>query len=324
MGWTRTRQGRFSMGMSIFYIIVFPGLIFLSVAGLFAEYVDRKLYARLQNRMGPPWFQPFADFIKLGAKEAIIPENANALMFKIMPVLAPAAAVTAFFYIPLWGTSAIYSFNGDVIVVLYLLTLPTLAFFLGGWYSTSLFAMIGAVRSLTQLFAYEVPLFMAVLSPALLAGTWSLSEMTVFYTAHPFYFFFNLIGFAVAVIALLGKLEKVPFDIPEAETEIVGGSFTEYSGRYLALFRLGIDIEAVVGASLLAAVFLPFGLGGNHYLGFALYIVKILFVIVLLTLIRTVVARLRIDQMVTFCWKILVPLALVQIAIVLIVKGMLA
>jgi NADH-quinone oxidoreductase subunit H len=311
------------MGMSVFNILVFPGVVFLCVAGLFAEYVDRKLHARLQNRMGPPWFQPFADFIKLSAKEAIVPENANALMFKLMPVLAPAATVTAFFYIPLWGQSALYAFNGDIIVVLYFLTIPTLTFFLGGWYSTSLFSMIGAVRCLTQLFAYEVPLFMAVLSPALLAGTWSLSEMAVYYTAHPVYFVFNLLGFAVAIIALLGKLEKVPFDIPEAETEIVGGSFTEYSGRYLALFRMAIDIEMVVGASLLAAVFLPFGLSLNPYLGFALYVVKVLVVIVLLTIARTIVARLRIDQMVMFCWKIVMPMALLQIVITLIVKGVL-
>jgi NADH-quinone oxidoreductase subunit H len=311
------------MGMSVFNVLVFPGVVFLCVAGMFAEYVDRKLYARLQNRMGPPWFQPFADFIKLSAKEAIVPDNANTLMFKIMPVLAPAAAVTAFLYIPLWGTGALYAFNGDVIVVLYLLTIPTLTFFLGGWYSTSLFSMIGAVRSLTQLFAYEVPLFMAVLSPALLAGTWSLSEMAVFYTAHPLYFVFNLLGFAVALVALLGKLEKVPFDIPEAETEIVGGSFTEYSGRYLALFRLAIDVEMVVGASLLAAVFLPFGLSLNPYLGFVLYLAKVLLVVALLTVARTVVARLRIDQMVVFCWKVLAPAALVQIVVTLIVKGVL-
>jgi NADH-quinone oxidoreductase subunit H len=309
------------MGMSLLYIIVFPGMIFLGVVGLLAEYVDRKLYARLQNRMGPPWFQPFADFVKLSAKEAIVPERANRIMFRLMPVLAATAAVTAFLYIPMWRTQAVSSFSGDLIVVLYLLTIPTLTFFLGGWYSTSLYSMIGAVRALTQLFAYEVPLFMSVLSPALLAGTWSLSEITQFYTAHPAYFVFNLLGFAVALVALLGKLEKVPFDIPEAETEIVGGSFTEYSGRYLAFFRIAIDIEAVVGASLLAAVFLPFGLGLNPYLGFVLYLAKMFFVVVLLTVMRTVVARLRIDQMVAFCWRYLVPAALVQIVIVLIVKG---
>jgi NADH-quinone oxidoreductase subunit H len=139
--------------------------------------------------------------------------------------------------------------------------------------------MIGAVRTLTQLFAYEVPLFLSILAAALLADTWSLSEMAGFYNAHPFYWAFNIIGFVVSMTALLGKLEKVPFDIPEAETEIVAGTFTEYSGRLFALFRLSINIEAIVGASLLAAVYMPFGLNLAPAAGFALYIAKVLFII---------------------------------------------
>jgi NADH-quinone oxidoreductase subunit H len=311
------------MGNALFSILIFPGLLFLSVFGVVAEYVDRILYARMQNRMGPPWFQPVADFIKLLAKEDIIPGEADKGMFTALPVVALTAVVTAFIYIPLWSTAALFSFNGDAIVVLYLLTIPTVTFFLGGWYSTSLYATIGAVRALTQLFAYEVPLFMGVLAPALLAGSWSLSGIAAFYAAHPGYWLFNLIGFAVCLVALQGKLEKVPFDIPDAETEIVGGTFTEYSGRRLALFRMTIDIELVVGAALLAAVFLPFGLGIHPLVGFVLFIAKVLFIIALLALLRTVFARLRLEQMVAFCWKYLAPAALIQLCISLIIKGVL-
>lgn len=306
---------------ALFQMLIFPGFLFLVAFGLIGEFIDRKLYARLQNRMGPPWFQPLADLIKLSAKEDIVPEEANPRMFKAMPIMALAATVTASFYIPLWSTQALSSFNGDLIVTLYLLTIPTLTYFLGGWYSTSLYSKIGAVRSLTQLFAYEVPLLMAILSPALLADTWSLSGMATFYTAHPGYWAFNLIGFAIAIVALLGKLEKVPFDIPEAETEIVAGTFTEYSGRLLALFRLSIDIEAIVGAALLAAVYLPFGLAVGGPLAFIIFIAKILFIIAILSLSRTLFARLRIDQMVDFCWKYVSPIACVQIIISLIIKG---
>lgn len=309
------------MAEALFQMLVFPGLMFLGAFSLAAEYFDRKLHARLQNRVGPPWFQPLADFIKLAAKEDIIPEDANPRMFKAMPIFALTSTVTAFFYIPLWRQAGLYSFTGDLIVVLYLLTIPTLTFFLGGWYSTSLYSKIGAVRSITQLFAYEVPLFMSMLSAALLADTWSLKEMAVFYAAHPWYWTFNLLGFFISFIALLGKLEKVPFDIAEAETEIVAGTFTEYSGRLLALFKLGLDIEAVVGASLLAAVFLPFGLTLSPVLGFILYLVKVMFIIALLTLARTVLARLRIDQMMELCWKYIAPAAFVQVLIVLIIKG---
>ncbi|MFA5042757.1 MAG: complex I subunit 1 family protein [Kiritimatiellia bacterium] len=308
---------------SLFNLLIFPGFLFLCFFGLAMEFADRKLYARLQNRIGPPWFQPFADFIKLCAKEDIVPEEADVLMFRLTPVFALASVITAFFYIPLWSTQALFAFNGDLIVVIYLLTIPTLTFFLAGWHSTSLFSMIGATRTLTQLFAYEVPLFMAILAPALLAGTWSLSAMTVFYDQHPAYAGFNVIGLIVALIALQGKLERVPFDIPEAETEIVGGTFTEYSGRLLAMFRLAIDIEAVVGASLIAAVFLPFGFGLGAGLGFVFYALKVLVIIALLALLRTVLARLRIEQMVIFCWKVVAPAALLQLLINLILSGVL-
>jgi len=125
------------------------------------------------------------------------------------------------------------------------------------------------------------------------------------------------------VVALLGKLEKGPFDIPEAETEIVAGTFTEYSGRLLAMFRLALGIEMVVGASLIAAVFLPFGLGVGPVIGFVLYLAKVLFVVCLLSLLRTVLARLRIDQMISFCWKIVAPIAFLQLLVDLLAKGIL-
>lgn len=309
------------MLLDLFNIVVFPGFLFLGAAGLASEFIDRKLYARLQNRVGPPWFQPFADLVKLVSKEDVVPSEANPRMFKAMPIFALTATITAIFYIPLWHTQALYSFNGDLIVTIYLLTIPTLTYFLGGWYSTSLYSKIGAIRSLTQLFAYEVPLLMCILAPALLADTWSLSEMALFYSRHHWYWVFNIIGFMISIIALLGKLEKVPFDIPEAETEIVAGAFTEYSGRLLALFRLSIDIEAIVGASLIAAIYLPFGLELAPIFGFMAYLAKLLFIIAIMSLSRAVFARLRMDQMMAFCWKYVAPFAFLQMLICLIMKG---
>jgi NADH-quinone oxidoreductase subunit H len=311
------------MATALIQILLFPGLLFLTAAGLAGEFVDRKLYARFQNRIGPPWFQPLADFIKLLAKEELTPDGVDRILFRLMPVFALTAVVTAAFYIPLWKPSALFAFNGDAVVVLYLLTLPTFTYFLGGWTSRSVYAMLGAARTPTQLYAYEVPLFLAVLGPCLLAGTWSLSELTVFFQSHPWALAVNAVGFVIALIALLGKLEKVPFDIPEAETEIVAGSFTEYSGRFLAWFRLSFDIEMITGASLLAAVFLPFGLGLGFAAGFALYLVKLLFLIALIALIRSLMARLRIDQMIGFCWKVLAPIAFLQVIVNLVLKGIL-
>jgi NADH-quinone oxidoreductase subunit H len=133
----------------------------------------------------------------------------------------------------------------------------------------------------------------------------------------------------VCLVALLGKLERVPFDIPEAETEIVAGSFTEYSGRLLAMLRLTIDIEMIVGAALIASVFLPFGLNLplgpvlGPAAGFLVYLIKILLVVCMLTVLRSVMARLRMDQMINFCWKVAAPLGLAQLLIDLVAKGLL-
>jgi len=308
---------------ALFHILIFPGFLFLFVFGMAVEYVDRKLYARFQNRVGPPWFQPFADFMKLLGKEHVIPEEADTTIFRLMPVLAITASATAILYIPIWGRKAVFSFNGDIIVVLYLLTIPTLAYFLGGWYSRSVYSMIGAIRSLTQLFAYEVPFFLCILASALLADTWSVSEIVAFYSRHLGLWFCNILGFVIAVISFLGKLEKVPFDIPEAETEIVAGPFTEYGGMMLALLRTSFNIETVVGGSLLAAVFLPFGLSLPEPLIFLFYLVQVLFIVSLLSLLRSSSARLRLDQMINFCWKYLAPLAFLQVLLNLILKGVL-
>ena len=210
----------------------------------------------MQNRIGPLHtgrsgiLQPVADIIKLFAKEDIVPEKADKRMFSALPVFALAIVCTAALYLPVWhyGTAPSFiSFPGDLIVVVYLLSLPTLIFFLAGWHSTNFFSAIGGVRVLTMLFGYEIPLLLALLSPAVLAGSWRLVEIAVFFQNRPLLLLVNIIGFFIALIALQAKLERVPFDIPHAETEIVGGQFTEYSGKKLAFFRLLGDIEMVVG-----------------------------------------------------------------------------
>ena len=312
------------MWIALFNIVVFPGFIFLSIISLAAEFVDRKLHARLQNRIGPPWYQPLADFIKLMTKETIIPQSASSRMFRALPMFSIAAVSTAFLYIPIWSITSLYPFDGDLIVVLYFLTVPTFTFFLAGWFSSSLYAEIGAIRAITQLFAYEVPLYMALLGPAILAGTWSISGMASYYYAHPLMALFNIPGLIVSLVAAQGKLERAPFDIPDAETEIVGGTFTEYSGRFLAFFRMSIDVELVVVSALIVALFFPLFTPAHAIIGFLIFLVKILIVIFLLTVLRTALARLRIEQMVIFCWKILAPAALLQVLIDLTVKGVLA
>ena len=309
------------MALALFQIVIFPGFVFLNVLMLAYEYLDRKMYARLQNRIGPPWYQPIADLIKLMSKETVYPREADARFFGAIPIFAFAATASAFLYVPIWNTRSLLPFAGDLIVVIYLLTIPTLAFFLAGWFSSSLYAEIGAIRALTQLFAYEVPFYMALLGPAVLAGTWSVSGISQFYRENPLLILINLPGLAVSVVAAQGKLERAPFDIPDAETEVVGGTFTEYSGRLLAMFRMTINAEMVVVAALIAAVFCPLFIGESAVVGFILFLIKILIVVFLLALMRAALARFRLDQMISFCWKALAPIALFQILLDLIVKG---
>jgi NADH-quinone oxidoreductase subunit H len=317
---------------TLLYILVYPGLLFLFVYSTFCEWFDRKVYARLQNRMGPThtgrWgiLQPVADFVKLLAKEDIVPERADKTLFTALPVFGIAAVSTAMLLLPVWhyvpSQPSPNSFSGDIIVLLYILTLPTLVFFLAAWSSTSFFSTIGGARVLTMLFGYEVPLFLAVLSPAIMAGSWRLAEIAEFFQHRPLLILTNIIGFIVSVICLQAKLERTPFDIPHAETEIVGGTFTEYSGKKLALFRLMTDVEMVVGSGLIAAAFLG-GFPGGVILGFIYFVIKTLFVIFLLSVIRALTSRIRIDQVISFSWKYLAPLAVLQLLITIVLKGFL-
>jgi NADH-quinone oxidoreductase subunit H len=317
---------------TLVYLLVYPGIVFLFVYSTFCEWFDRKVYARLQNRMGPThtgrWgiLQPVADFFKLMSKEDVVPDQADKMLFTLLPIVGLAIVATAGLLLPVWHfnplASGFNSFSGDIIVILYLLSLPTLIFFLAGWSSTNYFSAIGGTRVLTMLFGYEVPLFMAVLSPAILANSWRLAEIAIFYQKKPWFILPNLLGFVIALICVQAKLERTPFDIPHAETEIVGGTFTEYSGKKLAFFRLMTDIELVVSSGLVAAVFLG-GFPGGLWLGLLNFIIKTLVVIFFLSLIRALTGRIRVDQVVSFAWRYLAPLAVVQLLIVILIKGLL-
>ena len=312
----------------LFYILVFPGFVFLMAAGLAVGWVDRKLVARFQNRVGPPFYQPFADLIKLLAKEDIIPENASRAMFTAMPVVGFASVIASIIYIPLWGPQAVESFNGDLIVVLYLLTLPAFSLFLGGWYSANPFATIGASRVLTQLFGYEVPFLLACLGPAVAANSWDMSVIAQYQTSHNWLVLWVPVSFLVAIISLIGKLERVPFDIPQAKTEIVTGAEVEYTGRRLALIKMMFLTETVVASAMIAALFL----GGYHFwgipyasmnpwlagaVGMVVLSVKILAIVFFLSVARAALARLRIEQMVQWCLVYLGIPALLQLAFVI-------
>lgn len=312
----------------VLYAMVFPGVLFLVIYALFLQYVDRKIAARTQNRVGPPLVQPFADVVKLLSKEDITPEGVDRRGMRAIPLLAFAAVATAFLYVPVIGTSP-FAFEGDLVVVLYLLTLPTILLFVLGWVTRNIFAAVGGTRTVTQLFIYEVPFFLALLGPAIAAGSWSISEIMAWQGANLILAILQPIGFVVALIGLQAKLERTPFDIPEAETELVAGPWTELTGRKLAVMRLTMDMALVAGSGLIAALFLggpatpwvlePAWLGG--LVGFGVFVLKTLGILLILALVRAGMGRVRIDQLNDFGWKYLATAAILQILIVLLMVG---
>jgi NADH-quinone oxidoreductase subunit H len=299
---------------SLLSLLIFPAGLTLILTGMFYEWVDRKLVARFQNRVGPRWFQPFADAVKLLAKEQIMPSVANPFLFFGLPMVAIAGALTAAVYVPLIGFAPVSSFPGDLIVTIYLLSLLTLCMGLAGWNTSSRFSLIGATRALTQLFAYEAPFLLALLGPALASDSWQISVINDFARSH-WFAISQPVGFIIALIGLMGKLELPPFDAPEAETEIVAGALTEYSGRGLAMFKIGKSIELIVGITLVSA----FYLGGLH--GVVPFLVKTLAVLFLMTILQSLLTRLRIDQTVGMWWRFGSILVLAQILLTILLKG---
>jgi len=295
-------------------LMFFPAGIALILSGMLYEWVDRKLVARFQNRIGPRWFQPLADTVKLLAKEEIKPSGLNSFLFYGLPILALTGALTAALYAPILGLVPIHSFPGDLIVTLYMLSLLTISMGLAGWNTSSRFSVIGATRSLTQLFAYEAPFLLALLGPAMAANSWTIKDISVYAGSH-WMILTQPVGFVIALIGLMGKLELPPFDAPEAETEIVAGALTEYSGRGLALFSIGKSVELVVAVSLVTAFYLG-GIGNP-----LIFLAKTLVIVLLMAFLQALLTRLRIDQTVGMWWRFGALLALAQILVLVLLKG---
>jgi NADH-quinone oxidoreductase subunit H len=315
--------------MPIFYVLIFPGFVFLVAFGLMADFVDRKLVARMQSRVGPPWYQPVADLFKLLSKEDIVTEDADRSIVNLVPVFGLASVATAFLYVPMWTAQWPFSFTGDIIAVVYLLTLPAFVLVLLGWYSPNPYGAIGTGRVITQLFGYEVPFTLALLTPAIGLQSWRITDILAYQQDHMWLIVTMPVAFYVAVVGLVGKLERIPFDIPHAECEIVEGPMTEYTGRKLAMLKLMLQTEMVVGGAIIAVFFLggPYlpgidlvaamGATAAHVIGFFVMVVKILLVVFILSVIKAIFARLRIEQMVQWCLTWLAIPILLQILIVI-------
>jgi len=301
---------------ALFALLIFPGFGFLCACALAFQWIDRWVTARLQGRIGPPWFQPLADFVKLMAKEDVLPIGAHEQACAALPMVSLAAVLTAALYVPVGGL-ATSAFEGDLIVVLFLLSIPALAYFLAGWLSVSVFSVVGGSRALLQYFAYEVPFLMAFAGPAMLSGSWSISRIATQQSQAVGMVLVQPVGFLLAFVGLIGKLKRSPFDIPKAKSEIGAGPLTEFSGRKLALWHLSLHIKTVVGIFLLVDVFLSGSFTGLAVPTALAFGVKVLFTLLALSVAGVLYARLRIDQLASLGWKVLAPLALAQMLAVI-------
>ncbi len=301
-------------------LVLFPGIFYLVTMALLLGWVDRKFVALWQGRVGPPIYQPLADVIKLFAKEDILPQGTDNALATILPLAATVSAMTAGMFIPVGG-AVLYSFEGDLVVALFLLSVPSLAYFLAGWVTPSVYSVLGGNRSLLQYFSYEVPLLLGMFAPPIYTRSWSVVTLMNAQRVHPWYLIIFPVGFFVTLLGLLGKLKRVPFDLPHAKSEVGAGPLTEYSGRKLALWELSHLLQTLVGINLVIAVYL----GGADRLwlhwGFPIYLVKLFLFMVLLSLIQALYARVRIDQLADLGWKILAPLGVVQILVAVFLGG---
>jgi NADH-quinone oxidoreductase subunit H len=309
-----------------FRVLVFPGFTFILFFTMFCDWIERKIEARMQNRVGPSVagpggiLQPLADFIKLLTKEDIVPLNAKQILFKAAPILSFSVLVFAVSLLPIDGSSAIpnASFAGDLIFIMALVTIANFLLFLSGWASASPYGSIGAARVLTQFLGYDIPLFLLALAPAFLAGTLSVAAI-----AASQYLPFIILApwaFVLFIITLQAELEKDPFDIPHADSEVVGGLETEYCGGKLAFLHLTRDVQIVFGAALVVELFLggPYGpvfFGLPEFWYTLWFVLKLIAVVLISEFLTTLFARLRIDQVVTANWKFILPSSLMALAL---------
>jgi NADH-quinone oxidoreductase subunit H len=297
----------------IFSFLIFPGFIFSSIIGLLSSWIDRKVTARIQWRVGPPLMQPFYDFLKLLGKEVIIPEGAETFGFLIGPIIGLSGAALAAAIIGEANIRESY-FIGDLIVVIYLLILPAIALIIGASASGNPLSAVGASREMKLILGYELPLALAA-SVVIIrtGGSLSLGDMADQVAIASISGF---IAFIVALMSVQAKLGFVPFDIAEAETEIMTGTYAEYSGAPLATFHLTNAILLFALPSLLVTLFL----GGFHFSGLGILwgILKYVLVLTLIILIKNTNPRLRIDQAMRFFWRYMAPLAAVGLVLAII------
>ena len=301
------------------------------IAFLF-DWLDRKTSARMQQRVGPlvagpsGILQPVADFFKLTSKEEIVPEFADKFIFFLGPPLFFAAPAIGIIFIPVFGATAIVSNEYDLLFVLFIIAFSALMAAFLGYAAAGRWSTIAMGRLIAQYTGYEIPLIIALITPAILAHSLSIAGI-VQAQQNMWYIVLAPLSFVVFIVSALAELEKPPFDIPSAKTEIVGGWMTEFSGRPLAYIKLTKNLSYAFLSALAVSLFLGGPLGPVLFsdpalqagVDFGYFLVKLLVVGFVIFVIRTALARIKIDQAVRFFWMVITPLSLIQLGFIMLV-----
>lgn len=303
-----------------FKIIVYGTLaiLFISVNALFLVWMERRVAAKIQLRRGPihvgpqGLLQTIADAVKLVSKELVLPKEADKFTYILAPLLVFAPVLSAFLVLPLDKQFVIRDLNIGFLFVFTLTNLSFIGIFIAGWSSNNKYALLGSMRAVAQNISYEIPLLLSTMGVVLTAQTLKMSSIVAaqdkawFVLSQP-------LAFLIFLCAALAEANRAPFDIPEAESELVAGFHTEYSGMRFALFFLG-EYTAVFLSSAIAATLFLGGWRGPAFLPGVLWLLlKTYFLVFVIMWVRWTFPRLRSDQLMNFAWKVLIPFALLNV-----------
>ena len=317
----------------------FIPLTIILIYALFAIWLERKVSAHMQGRLGPMrvggwhgWAQTIADLLKMIQKEDIVPANADRFLFKMAPFIAFAASYGAFVAIPLSSEFLGSHFDVGIFYIIAITSILSLSIIMAGWASNNKWSLLGAMRTAAQTVSYEVPVIATILSVITVTGTLNLMEVTELQSGNAFLGFlpnwmifhspFMVIAFVLFFIAMLAEAHRVPFDLPESESELVGGYQTEYSGMRWGIFMLTEYADMLLLSLVAATLFFggwnsPFGsfIDGPVWGAFWMLLKGMIFVFIMMWL-RWTLPRLRVDQLMNLCWKYLIPLSFVNLVLI--------
>ena len=294
-------------------------LIFVVVNALLLTWAERKVAGRMQRRIGPkevgPFglIQPIADTLKLLGKEILTPRQVEKPLYYLAPTLVFIPVLVSFIVIPFDASLQVRDINVGILVILAFSSLSVLSILFAGWGSNNKYALIGSIRSVAQNVAYEIPMLLSLLPVIMMTNSLSLKDI-VEAQKNSWFLFWQPLAFLIYFIAGVAETNRTPFDLPEAESELVGGYHTEYSGMRFALFFLAEYTNIFIVSAIAASFFLG-GYEGPFLPGIVWFLIKSYLLVFVIMWLRWTFPRVRFDQLLNFSWKVLIPLTLINLLV---------